>query len=732
MANIKDGLCAHCSMVADQCNIDNSMVPAFASRFSNLNTGQQKAALSEISQLFANALIDSLDCGLDEYHHLSFISNDRGVSVRGPHHEYVPAYVPKDEFLRALVLLDGKSSVTHFAWASMMKLKTVIPPRSGKVTRNELESHFHSIVDPFDGDIEVVNELRSYIKGITRDLVFNARLSKFVSDEVDRPLILIPASSKARTVSNYDDHGRIVHKTIPTVEAEAVNIRLQLGSRIIQDLYHVDPTRFTRRLYIGMPVKQASFDIDAYSMSKDVDVPLSTIRFIPKPGMKERVVAVPCELMQSLSYGIGQTFKKLNSSWRVQGVDSHDECTAFLSSKIKEFNGSEIFDSADQSNFTDRLPYDLTSRMIVEELVSENILSPFDISVCDAVCHGPVIFPDKKGYITSYGVGTPMGTYPSFPICSLTNGIIYTAAYMKVYGIPPNTKLRPSVLNRIPCRVIGDDIVSWDHKVFLEYARLMNGIGCHVQPSKCLSSNIFAEACSKLITSEHVFEQKKIDTLLTAHDLPGYAHQYVYYGEPYLQFVSDKVVSNLKYLKRIPNPTGLGPSLDDPYWNKYPMYKNMWIALSEGKRYDKLIIPNKSDYLTVALRSKAAVPEGLTFELDSNELYLGNDYPPLVRSLVKDIQSYTNMTMDASTANDAMNACAALTVAVQTLNKVEDYLKRANPSYTRYADRERKRHFKVEMPGDDHDYNPQREVEEVRSGIRAYINEMEELDGQEY
>lgn len=732
MANITNGLCAHCSMVANQCNIDNTMVPIFVSRVSNLETGQQKIAFSEISSLFANALNDSLDCGVKEYRHLAFQENSKGVVVRGPHHEYVPTYLPKDRFLSALVCLDGSSAVTHFAWASMMKLKTVIPPRSGRITRSELDDHYHSIVDPFDGDVEVVNSLRPYIKGIVRDLVFMSRLDNFESDKVDRPLVLIPASNKARTVSKFDRKGNVYHKTVPTVEAEALNIRIQLGSREIRKLYDSDPTRFTRRLFIGMPVKEASFGIDKYSLSEEMDVPLSTIRFIPKPGCKERVVAVPAEIMQSLSYGIGQTIKKLNSNWRVQGVDSHDECTAFLSSKIKELNGSEIFDSADQSNFTDRLPYDLVSRAILEQLVNQNVLSPFDLNVCDVVCHGPVIFPDKKGYITRYGVGTPMGTYPSFPICSLTNGIIYVAAYMKVNGIPPNTILKPRVLNSIPCRVIGDDIVSWNHDVFLEYARLMNGIGCHIQPSKCLSSNIFAEACSKLITSEHVFEQKKIDSLLNAHDLPGYAHQYIYYGEPYLEFVSDNVVSNLRYLKKIPHPMGIGPSLNDSYWDRYPTYKRLWLNLIEGKRYDRIISPNKADYLTVALRSGVAVPNDLSFELDDNDLTYTNDYPPLVRSLVMDIQSFRELVLTSTDIATIASSADAMAMAVNTLRRVEDHLSRANPSYVRYADRLRKQHLKHEMPGDDHDYNPQREVEEVGSGLKAYINEMEDFDGQEY
>lgn len=724
---IQRGLCAHLSMLVSRCNIDNSMVPVLASKLSKLDSGTLKTALSEISSLFGNALIGRLDSGINEYHCLGFLANSKRVTVRGPLDSYEPAYLPKDPLLRELVSLDGSSSLTQETWAGMMKLKTVIPARDkrARIPRSELEDHYHSIVDPFVGDVSVVEELQQYIPGITRDLIFLSGLRVGQSDEVFEPLKLVPASDKARTITLLSEEGNLVHCTVPLGELHSLNIRVQLGSTWLRNLYVLDPTRFTERVFIGTSCEAASFDIDKYAISEDVDIPLSTIRFIPQAGMKERVVAVPAEIMQSLSYGIGQVIKSINSSWSVQGVDSHTECTAFLSSKIKEFNGSMTFDSVDQSNYTDRLPYDHVSRVILAQLVNEGILSAFDLMVCDAICHGPVIFPDLRDKITSYGVGTPMGTYPSFPIGSLTNGIVFTAAWMKIHGVKPSSRLTPKVLSSIPCRAIGDDLVSWDHEVFQEYARFMNGIGCKVQPSKCLSSNYIAEMCSKIITSNGVYEQKKIDTLLSAHDLPGFAHNYNYYGDPYLEFVSEQVADEIGILKALPSPYGLAPPLSDSFWDSYPKLRAALSSLKEGRRYESDVWLNASDYDIMVRRSECLIPEGLSFKLDNDDLDHRHNYPPIVVSLVTEIISYSNRILDSTNSDEIYELSDTLSNTLNTLRTFEDRIARANPSYVRYADRHRERHLKIEKPGEDRNrYSEFNTPESIRSGLIALTEDL--------
>lgn len=712
--DINRGLCAHCEMVANRCNFDPSITHALVSKLSNMDSGTLKETCSEITSLMSSALTGDLK-NLDpsEYHCLGFRTNRERVTVRGVRrNRATPAYVPRDKFLYELITLDGHSSVAQFAWASMMKLKTCIPARltSQRIARSELNDHYHSIVDGFSGTMSVVRELQRYIPSIVEGLIYLSNLREGQTDEVYKPLALSPASDRARTVTIQRD-GKPLHCTAKLSELEAFNILIQMGSRSIREIYRADPDRFVSRVFTGTKVQNASFDIDSYAISEEMDVPLGTVRFLPKPGGKERVVTVPAEIMQALSYGIGQTLKKINSSWSVQGVDSHETCVNFVSSKIRDLQSSRvIFDSADQSNYTDRLPYDLVSRMILLELEKRHILAPVDILICDVVCHSPVIIPDMGNLITRYGVGTPMGTYPSFPLGSLTNGVVYCAAYMIAHDIPPDSRVTPKLLQNLPARVIGDDIFSWLHKAFREYTRLMNGVGCSIQPSKCLSSNYVGEMCSKIITSNGVYEQKKIDSLLSAHDLPGFAHNYDYYGEPYLKYVSDECAEQLQLLKAIPRPYGLAPHVDDPYWDRFPEMRKCFKAFSIGQTYDRGVTLNAYDYAVIARRLDLILPKDLTFEivdLDQTDFDRTNI---LVDSLVRDMIDLTNEVKRQDDIDVISNLVDMMTVIHNEINSLEDRLHRADPRYRRYVDRSMDNHLKSEMNGTSRNYGGYRKV----------------------
>lgn len=120
-----------------------------------------------------------------------------------------------------------------------------------------------------------------------------------------------------------------------------------------------------------------------------------------------------------------------------------------------------------------------------------------------------------------YAVGTPQGTFASFPLASLSNGIVAHLCYEMAIG----HKVNPT--RDCPYRVIGDDIVIFHNKAADHYRRIMTELGVEISEDKSLVSNVAVQMCSKWITSTGVYLQKKIKPVTTDE---SFIEAYRYYN----------------------------------------------------------------------------------------------------------------------------------------------------------------------------------------------------------
>lgn len=627
---------------------------------------------SEVSTLFALCLQGRIEeINPDDFSQIGFKHNRSGlITVDCGGNSHIPEFVPREPVLQTLVTQDGSSARTQKIWAGMMKMKTAVAPRTTREPSvRKKKEHYESITASFSGDRTVFPEIEEAIRQVTRQIVKQSRVDSETEEKYYLPLYRQPAKDKGyHTLSSTS----LADKSVKRTKLEAFNCNGLLRLEEIQDLYRMDPDIFCSRLFTGFKSKDCSLNLDEYPPVPRGTIPLSRVSYIPKPGDKERVVCVPTALMQSLSYPIGKIVKTLNSSWRIQGVDSHENCCEDISDLIRKFNGSKTFYSIDMSNFTDRLPYLGLISVVVDELVNLGVLKPFDKAVMDTVCLSRIRI---NGTISAYGVGTPMGTFPSFPLASFANGVLASIAYARGHFDGDLTKVR---LNNVPAKIIGDDIVIWDDNTHEHYVSLMERVGVSVQPSKCIVANYVAEMCSKIITDQGVFQQKKIDTLSTADSLQSFIDQYAYYGDEILEYVDPTFVDDLLALQLVPYPAGTGPKIEDPFWDSEVTLKNLYVSMGIARQYKRLESASLDalDYTIIEDRV-GLYPRSLKFEPDipeSNDPFQRNQ---LIESLRRDMEVlYDILISTESTLEDkeeAADRVRLLDRAIQTLDS-DQYL----------------------------------------------------------
>jgi hypothetical protein len=613
---------------------------------------------SDISTLFALSFQGRIDeINPEKFVCLSLVPNASSVTVKAPDSSIsVPQYIPKDKALQALISLDGTIASTQKIWASMMKFKTALGPRiTRKPSQQKLKEHSESITKPFDGDPSVFSELESQLRTLTKMLVKKSQITQEDEEKYFLPVSLIPEKDKKLLTIRNDGKAFKANRT----ELAAFNTNGALRLEEIQELYLSDPDTFVSRVYIGFPCESCSLDLGEYPTIPRGSVPLSAISFIPKPGDKERVVAVPSAIMQSLSYPIGKIFKTINSSWDVQGVDSHERCCEYISRLVLESKGTKTFYSVDMSNFTDRFPYHGLTSVVTDELVNQGILKPIDKQIMDLVCEGKILLDNQ---VRSYGVGTPMGTFPSFPAASNGNGMIGAIAFANAHLNGDVTKVR---LDRLPMRIIGDDIVIWDDKTFTEYKSLMTRLGVTVQESKCLQSNYVAEMCSKIITDQGVFQQRKIETLYAADDFDAVIDVIRYYGDSVLTYLDPSILNEygrqIDAMRMVPRPQGLAPELSEPFWSDYPLLYNVYSVIQEARAH---ILENTSldarDFDIMAQRTEI-YPSSLKFkpkETLQQDPFRRN---VVIESLERDVEYHYNIVASPGTSSkERYEACTVI------------------------------------------------------------------------
>lgn len=452
----------------------------------------------------------------------------------------------KDPFLNALVTMDPRDPRTHKVWVGLMRLQT---GRDGvEPSRSERDEIYKSISHhPFRGiDLPVWDKrnLGQVVENILYSLVRHVNKRRLYL-----PLFACPSTDKSSFI--VDSSGRGFPKPRTDMRHYIPNNALRIPE--ILELYEADPEEFIAAGFTGVNVPGSFIIFDDEPMLPR-DLPLGNITSINERGNKHRVVASPMLLINNLGFPLAKVITDLNQVWPCQGFDSHENTVNYIQRLLAKswsapLNKRLTFHSIDMKSFTDYLPYRGFQRRILNTMIEFGLITEFDLKVMDLICSMKFRFLDTSKSV-SYGTGTPMGSYPSFPLATFANGVMLAYASLRC-GYTD--------IMDLPGKVIGDDIVIWDNGVAESYRSLAKDLGLIISEDKSIVSQHVCEMCSKVILPSGVYEKKKLKESLS----PGAILKDIeYYGLSFVQNLNKEYKHLVDYLMQVPKPSGLGRGME--------------------------------------------------------------------------------------------------------------------------------------------------------------------------
>lgn len=371
--------------------------------------------------------------------------------------------------------------------SGMMKLHTAIPP---KVPSQSVLAKVKTSISKEGPDLNPT--LIPLFRGVCERLAngLKARKRKY------QTLAEIPAAL------NKNSYSLVRKQSVPRKDQDVYNLYAFLSQPKINDLIMAYPQEFADCLITGERAVIEWDLIKIKSLRRNTEEPLGSIGIIPERGGKYRVVAVPCAPLLSLNKPVADVLGRIAKGLPSSGVDSHDKAVQ----KISKLLGRKdlTFHCYDWKDFTDRFPRNLQRELLLA-LEAKGLIKPFDIAVQDCICEA--LFDFRKEPVR-YAVGTPQGTYASFPEASVSHSLLLHTLWECVEGkaISPFT-------TKCPFIVIGDDVVIWHDKLADLYKQIMLELGVEINVNKSIISKNIAEMCSKLITSDKAYLQKKLEPI---------------------------------------------------------------------------------------------------------------------------------------------------------------------------------------------------------------------------
>jgi len=520
-----------------------SEIQAFVGVLSNLQDATYKTVAEDISTVFTSAMIGQFDIDPELMKHLSA---SKHVDSRDGNTKTV--YGGAFKILNQILELDPTSPKTQMIWAGLTNLKSVILREDTVLSRKDKRKSYKAITHSTVIDPKVVEEYNSFVQEYIPYL-----LQGMTIPEMEFQPVWAIASSKKKHMIYIGPNGQC--ESISRDNDKLFDLTNAIRVPSINALALEDPSEFLTRTLYGESV-EAEWELESFPEPFPVETPTGKVGISPKNGMKPRVVVVMSPIMGSLSYPIGRVLKSINAQTTIQWVDDQNgarEDIQRIVSRNASRRNPDLIKSFDQSSFTDNFSYEKIQRPVLEILKDNGVLTDYDIHIMDTVCTGLYdLSVLRKGYSARYGTGTPMGSYPSFPLASMCNGILAAWAYTKVHGHFPS-KIKHYAW------IVGDDCVIRESPVAEEYERICNDIGLKINSDKSISSTRCVEFCSTFITPQGIFKKKKLPEFT---DLGALVEAISYYGPE--QFVNGfPMFRDLTAdIEAVPKPFGLGPEVD--------------------------------------------------------------------------------------------------------------------------------------------------------------------------
>lgn len=522
--------------------VPNDILQGWIGRLNNLPINSFEQIAKDLAIVFTNAVQGKFLIPPDEIPHLGIIGNTERRDRNG---DPVPGNLYRDNVLNIILSSDFSES-TDKMYAGLTNLKSACVIKT--LSRAEKDDAYSSIAHKTDIDETFLAEWREFVSEFTPYLI--KRLGSRIENVTEyRPIWMSPSSETG--TSYLDSRGHLHAAKKGDLRSITVN---NLKHPEINRIARTYPDEFASAVLVGFDVLGAEFDLPE---PFDRPCPVGRVAIAPKRAQKARIVFVPLAFLDCMSR---PAFSKLTQlyAWNVQGVESHDNSRRLVQRLLVDNPDLEEVWSFDQSSFTDNFDYNQIQRPILLALRKESVLTDYDIDVVDILNNGAwdanTLRPNK---FVTFGCGTGMGTPPSFPLASIGNGYLYAYAYWKVHGSYPD----PNPQRTAEAVIVGDDLCIRGTAVAQQYISVCERIGLKINKSKSMHSDQVAEFCGKIITSNGIFDKKK---LIDVTSYAALADQIDYYQERMEEYLESfpEFIPLVERLRQVPRPFGVGEPID--------------------------------------------------------------------------------------------------------------------------------------------------------------------------
>lgn len=235
------------------------------------------------------------------------------------------------------------------------------------------------------------------------------------------------------------------------------------------------------------------------------------LSFIQEPGYKLRGIANPRRVFQVALRPLGQQLFKLLE--KLPWDCTHDQAEGVRAVQFALNQGKEVY-CVDLSDATNNFPLALQLRVLrwfdgipnadieLFEKVSRGLwfvppaLRYANIDTLDMTPERVKHVNGGSGEAIQWTKGQPLGLYPSFPSFALTHGLLLRSIEITI-GVEDTF------------RVLGDDVVIFDHAVYQQYSKFLNLLQVPVSDYKCINSDQVAEFGGMVITKKAILESWK-------------------------------------------------------------------------------------------------------------------------------------------------------------------------------------------------------------------------------
>lgn len=580
------------------------------------------------------------------------------------HNEMVePMLTVKDRSIREILSLPYGHYNSDRIWSGLMRLKTLLINEDRDLSSKDIEEIKTRINTPFSGSREYLRDIQpkfrkiceSFIDAMMKrhaDLAHTADTYEVMTAMPNTPKMRFSVGSKVKTSVSK-------HMFDPSL----VDLRNPLRHPLIFDLFDKYPKEFMERTTLGGP---SDFTIDpSLKIGPDLseDLPLGEITLIHELGLKSRVVYIPTPSLQSITHGVGRLCTQLCKYWEpVQGVKGHSKAQEHLRRLIQK--GRYVFHSMDYSSFTDRFPFEGIQDTLLTVMQEKGLITPLQHEAVRVLCHGKAkAFND----IIAYLCGTPMGSFPSFPLASLCHGLVLTMAFLEAH---PLININQINWNMLPFIVIGDDSCIYDEPTFAWTQRIMSKecLDVPLQMEKVLTSPRVANLCSHTVTVNGIFEQKKLKPLLK-NSIQDALTKFEYYGRAVLDYYDPIILEAIYNLGDVLRPYGLKVNTrSTPYERARAMVEELDKLAQKPKRglssKELQLLTSRKDY---SIHHLLRDVEALEHTEDRRNSLLTD---PMYRSTVDEYDKLRTYLLDKARPADIIQ----LTSAVEELKILKDRL----------------------------------------------------------